>query len=125
MTQDTGYPHGDALVPEQREEHTVVFLVRPSDAPSFSEEELERLQEAHLGHLRELRRRGIIVANGPLSEQTDERARGMSIYAVPLDEALRLAREDPMVRAGRLAVHGARWTTQAGTVRFAPEGRQA
>ena len=38
---DPEYPHGDALVPERREEHTLVLLVRPPDAPEFTEEELD------------------------------------------------------------------------------------
>jgi uncharacterized protein len=117
---DRGYPFGDALIPEDFDEHTVIFLVRPPDAPSFTEEELDRLQVEHLTYLRELKRRGVLVTNGPLSDQTDERYRGISIYGVPLDEAVTLAQADPMVRAGRLAVHGARWMTQAGTARFRP-----
>lgn len=115
---DQPYPFGDALVPEAMDEHTVIFLVRPPDAPSFSEEELDRLQVEHLTHLRELKRRGLLIANGPLTDQTDERYRGMGIYAVPLEEALALARADPMVRARRLAVDGGRWLTQSGTARF-------
>jgi len=113
-----GYPFGDALIPEAFDEHTVIFLVRPPDAPSFSEEELDRLQVEHLTYLRDLKRRGVLIANGPLEQQTDERYRGISIYGVALEEALALARADPMVRAGRLAVDGARWMTQAGTARF-------
>jgi uncharacterized protein YciI len=112
------YPFGDALVPDRFDEHTIVFLVRPADAPDFSDEELERLQVEHLTHLRDLRRRGLIISNGPLVEQTDQRLRGVSIYSVPLEEALELARADPMVRAHRLEVHGARWWTAAGSVRF-------
>ena len=112
------YPHGDALVPEAFDEHTIVFLVRPPDAPSFGDEELDRLQADHLAYLRDLQRRGLIVANGPLDEQTDMRLRGISIYAVPLAEALELANADPMVRAGRLAIDGARWFTAGGTARF-------
>lgn len=112
------YPFGDALVPDRFDEHTIVFLMRPADAPDFSDEELERLQVEHLTHLRDLRRRGLIITNGPLVEQTDQRLRGVSIYSVPLEEALELARADPMVRARRLEVHGARWWTAAGSVRF-------
>ncbi len=115
---EPGYPRGEALIPESFDEHTVVFLVRPPDAPAFSEEELDRLQVEHLTYLRELKRRGVLITNGPLAEQTDERYRGISIYRVPLGEALALARADPMVRAGRLAVDGARWMTQSGTARF-------
>jgi hypothetical protein len=112
------YPHGDALIPERREEHTIVFLVRPPDAPEFSEDELDRLQVEHLTHLRDLVRRGVLIANGPLVDQTNERLRGVSIYGLPLEEALELANADPMVRAGRLAIEGARWITAAGDASF-------
>jgi uncharacterized protein YciI len=115
---EAGYPHGDSLVPETFDEHTVLFLRWPANAPTFSEEELDRLQVEHLTYLRGLKRRGLLITNGPLVEQTDERMRGLSIYALPLDEALAVAREDPMVRAGRLEVHGARWMTQSDTARF-------
>ena len=114
------FPLGDALVPESFDEHTVIFLVRPADAPAMSEDELDRLQVQHLTYLRDLQRRGALIANGPLAEQTDERMRGISIYAVPLTEALELADADPMVLAGRLAIHGARWWTATGTARFGP-----
>jgi uncharacterized protein len=112
------YPFGDALIPEAFDEHTILFLMRAPDAPAFSEEELDRLQEEHLTYLRDLKRRGVLVANGPLGGQTDERFRGISVYRLPLDDALALARADPMVRARRLAIDGARWMTQAGTARF-------
>jgi len=112
------YPVGDALVPDSFDEHTIILLIRPPEARLFSEEELDRLQTEHLTYLRELQRRGLIVANGPLDAQTDERLRGVSIYSVPLAEALDLANADPMVRAGRLAIDGARWWTPSGAVSF-------
>ena len=112
------YPHGDALIPESFDEHTIVFLIRAADAPDLSEQELDELQVEHLTYLRDLKRRGVLVANGPLAEQTDVRMRGISIYAVPLDEALELANADPMVRAGRLCIEGARWWTASGTATF-------
>jgi hypothetical protein len=46
--------------------------------------------------------------------------RGLSFYALPLAEALELARADPMVVAGRLEIHGARWWTAEGTARIGP-----
>jgi uncharacterized protein YciI len=115
---EQAYPFGDALVPDAFSEHTVIFLVRPPEAPTFREEELDRLQVEHLTYLRELKRRGVLIANGPLADQTDQRYRGISVYALPLDEALALARDDPMVVAGRLAIDGGRWMTQEGTARF-------
>ena len=112
------YPWGDALVPDRFDAHTVIFLVRPPDAPELTEAELERLQAEHLDYLRGLQREGAIIANGPLDDQTDVRLRGISIYTVPLDDALALARADPMVRAGRLAIEGARWLTPPRVARF-------
>jgi uncharacterized protein YciI len=115
------YPFGDALIPERFDEHTVLFLVRAPDAPELSEEALDALQVEHLTHLRSLKRRGVLIANGPLTEQTDVRMRGMSVYRLPLDDALALARQDPMVLAGRLVIEGARWLTAEGSARFGPE----
>lgn len=119
---EPAYPHGEGLIPAAFDEHTVIFLVRPAGAPAFGEAELDRLQSEHLAYLRDLNRRGLIVANGPLDDQTDERMRGMSVYALPLADALALANGDPMVRAGRLAAEGARWWTATGAVRFGPTG---
>lgn len=115
---DQPYPHGDDLIPDRFDQHTIVILVRPSDAPWLTEQELDRLQVEHLTYLRELMRRGVLIANGPLADQTDERLRGISIYGVSLAEALELANSDPMVQAGRLAIEGARWLTATGDARF-------
>ena len=112
------FPSGDALIPERFDEHTVILLVRAPDPPELSEEALDALQVEHLTYLRDLQRSGVLVANGPLADQTDARLRGMSVYAVGLDEALALARADPMVLAGRLVIEGARWMTAAGTAKF-------
>ena len=95
------------------------------DAPAMSEEELDRLQVEHLTYLRGLKREGVLIANGPLAEQTDERMRGLSVYALALDEALALARADPMVRAGRLEIHGARWWTARAGARLTLAGCEA
>jgi uncharacterized protein YciI len=115
------YPHGDALVPDRFDEHTVVFLIRPSNAPDMGEAELDRLQVEHLTYLRDLQRRGVLLANGPLADQTDKRMRGLSVYRLPLADALELANADPMVRAGRLVIEGARWWTAADTAAFGGE----
>jgi uncharacterized protein YciI len=112
------FPSGDALIPERFDEHTVILLVRAPDAPKLSEETLDALQVEHLTYLRDLQRRGVLIANGPLDEQTDVRLRGISVYAVGLEEALALARADPMVLAGRLVIEGARWLTAEGTAKF-------
>ena len=101
------------------------------DSPSFTEAVLARLQVEHLAYLRELGLHGVLVANGPFDGQRDDRFRGMSVYAAPLEEATRLAEADPMVRAGRLEVEVVEWATAEGAARFpgdaaaTPAGRLA
>ena len=112
------YPFGDDLIPEQFDTHTVVFLLRPLDAVELTDDQLDRLQTEHLSYLRDLQRRGVLIANGPLDDQTDSRMRGVSVYGVPLAAALELAQADPMVQAGRLAVEAARWLTPPGAAKF-------
>jgi uncharacterized protein YciI len=130
VSPESGQPHDprsadaqdeDPLIPDRFDEHTVIFLMRSADAPEMSEEALDALQIEHLTYLRSLKHRGVLIANGPLAEQTDVRMRGMSVYRLPLDEALGLARQDPMVLAGRLVIEGARWMTAEGAARFGLE----
>jgi uncharacterized protein YciI len=100
------------------EHHTVVVLRRPADAPTFTEEELEDLQERHLAHLAGLRDRGVLLATGPFSDQDDETLRGMCVFAAPPEDARRLMAEDPMVRVRRLEAVVATWMAPSGAARF-------
>ena len=107
---------------------TVVYLRRGANPPELNEEESTALHHAHLAHLAELWRRGIIAANGPLRDQSDETIRGMSVWTVDIAEARRLAEQDPAVRAGRFRVDVARWAVASGRIAFpeqeAPVGEQ-
>lgn len=105
-------------IPFEFDVRTVVFLIRPDDAPDLSEVELDRLQEEHLAYGASLFARGLTVVNGPLSEQSDTSMRGISIYTVGRDEALALASQDPSVRAGRMRAEVARWWTAADRITF-------
>ncbi len=99
-----------------------VLLRRGPNADAFTEEELARLQEQHLEHLRTMTAAGKLVAAGPFRDQPDETLRGLCLYACGVDEARELAARDPSVQAGRMAVEVMTWLTEAGTVRF---GRRA
>ena len=105
-------------VPEVFDVRTVVYLRRGTSPPVLSEEDSTALHHAHLAHLAELGRRGIIAANGPLLDQSDESLRGMSVYTVDPVRARHLAEQDPAVRAGRFRVDVARWAVAAGRVAF-------
>jgi hypothetical protein len=60
----------------------------------------------------------VLVANGPLGEQSDISLRGLSIFASDLDEARRLSDLDPSVQARRLAYDVFEWWVAAGTLSF-------
>jgi len=102
---------------------TVVYLRRGTHPPDLDEDASTALHHAHLAHLADLGRRGIIAANGPLLDQSDASLRGMSVYTVEPAEARRLAEQDPAVRAGRFRVDVARWAVGAGRVSFPESDR--
>ena len=100
------------------DQHTLVLLVRPPDAPELSEQEADALQDAHLAFRAQLRDQGYLVAGGPLLDQDDERMRGISVWSVDPATARELCSADPAVRAGRLAVQVMTWMVPAGNIHF-------
>lgn len=105
-------------IPDAFDVYTVVVLRRPADAPEFTDEELDELQARHLAYRSELRRRRLVVVNGPFDEQSDPSYRGMSIFACDPAEAARLSDADPSVFAGRLAYDVMEWWVAAGSLAF-------
>ena len=108
----------DPDIPDAFDVYTVVVLRRPSDAPAMSDDELDALQARHLAYRAELRRRGVVVVNGPFDEQSDESYRGMSIFNCDAAEAARLSDGDPSVMAGRLAYDVMDWWVASGSLAF-------
>ena len=117
----TGYRSAmprDPNIPDAFDVYTLVLLRRPADAPEMAEHELRALQSRHLAYRAQLRRDGVLVANGPLGEQADPSLRGLSIFSCDLDEARRLSALDPSVQAGRLTFEAFEWWVAAGTLSF-------
>jgi uncharacterized protein YciI len=102
----------------QLQAYAFVLLKSGPAARSFSDEELERLQGAHLDHLAAMAELGKLVAAGPFSDQPDPTWRGFCLYDCPVEEARELAESDPSVQVGRLVVEVMTWSTPAGTVNF-------
>jgi uncharacterized protein YciI len=72
------------------------------------DDELDRLQRAHLRHLFGLRNEGRLLLNGPVLD--DSELVGIAIFAgADLEEVRALAEADPSVRAGRLRVDVRPW----------------
>ena len=101
--------------PHEFDTYQFILLRWPDSRPSVTDEEADRLQALHLGHLEAIREQGFLMVAGPLSDQEDERLRGIAIYRVEsLDRARELAESDPAVVAGRLEVDAMTWSTRKG-----------
>ena len=96
--------------------YNFVLLRRGPRALEFSDEELERLQAAHLAHLDAMKEQGHLLVAGPFSDQPDETLRGFCLYRTSVDETRRLAESDPSVQAGRMAVDVMGWWTARGAL---------
>jgi uncharacterized protein YciI len=108
----------DPNIPDAFDVYSLVLLRRRPDAPPILLPELDALQARHLAYRAELRRRGVLVVNGPLGEQSDETMRGLSIFACSLAEAAQLSDGDPSVQAGRLTYDLFEWWVAAGALAF-------
>jgi uncharacterized protein YciI len=108
----------DPNIPDAFDVYTVVLLRRAPNPPQISEPELDALQSRHLAYRADLKRQGLLVANGPLGEQSDPSQRGLSIFSCDLAEAARLSDGDPSVQAGRLTYDLMEWWVAAGTLAF-------
>jgi uncharacterized protein YciI len=61
----------------------------------------QRIQIGHLKHMFEMRKKGLLILNGPLVDDDD--IRGIGIFATEdIEEVRRLIAADPAVVAGRL-----------------------
>ena len=108
----------DPDVPDAFDVYTVVVLRRPPGAPAISDDDLTALQARHLAYRADLRRRGLLVVNGPFDLRSDPAYRGMSIIACDPAEAARLSDGDPSVVAGRLAYDVLEWWVAPGSLAF-------
>lgn len=88
----------------------LVFLRRPAQPTAHDEATLQRIQREHLAFYDDLRSRGIVVTNGPVLNQPDESLRGLAFYRTgSLDEARRIAEQDPAYLAGRFELEVMTW----------------
>ena len=95
------------------QKYFIVFL-KSGPNRSQSEEEAAKLQEQHLAYLGGLYEQGIINLNGPTGGEGD--IRGFSVYNVAtIEEATRLASQDPMVQTGRLVIEAHPWWLAKGS----------
>jgi uncharacterized protein YciI len=88
----------------------LVLLRRPANPADYPEDELQRIQDEHLAYHARLREAGLVVTNGPVTDQPDPSLRGLTFYRTgSLERSRELAEADPAVRAGRLAAEVMTW----------------
>jgi len=103
----------------QMEPYQLVILRAGDNPPKLSREEGAEIQKQHLAHPKKLWSEGKIMIAGPFGDQPDPSVRGMCLYKVAsVDEARRLAEEDPAVKAGRLKVEVMTWYVEKGYMTF-------
>lgn len=79
-----------------------------------SKEEVAKIQQAHLEHLKKLADAGQLVIAGPFLDNSE--FRGVLIFNVEtIEEAKKLANNDPAVKAGRLIVDIKPWMAAKGS----------
>jgi uncharacterized protein YciI len=88
--------------------YQVAFLRKGPKWTPGETPELQKLQEAHMAHIRAMGESGKLLVAGPFSDGGD--LRGMFIFRVDTpEEARALAEQDPAVQAGRLVLEWHPW----------------
>lgn len=101
--------------PATPEQFVFGFLMRGT-ATGQSTAEAQAIQKGHLAYMDELHKQGKLVAAGPFADNSDYR--GIVIYRVAtVEEARKLAAEDPAVKAGRLRIEARPWMTFKGILK--------
>src|SRR5437879_6741315 len=96
---------------------TITLLALRDDAPEFTPEQEDALQDAHMSHLADLHEAGYLLAAGPLFDET---FRGLSILNVGPERAVELKEADPAVKAGVYSIKAIPWMLPAGAMSFQP-----
>jgi uncharacterized protein YciI len=119
LAQDRPAPPTTQPAAMQFESYQVVILRAGDNAAQISREQVMEIQKQHLAHLHQMGEAGKMVIAGPFGDQQDRSFRGMCIYRVgSIDEARKLAEDDPAVKAGRLRVEVMTWYVEKGYMTF-------
>lgn len=95
------------------QKYFVIFLKHGPNRDQ-PEEDAQKIQEQHLAYLGSLYQKGILNLNGPLGD--DSKIAGISVYnTATLEEAVKLAKADPAVKAGRLVIEAHPWWLAKGS----------
>jgi uncharacterized protein YciI len=95
---------------EGLEQYTLVLMFRGEKwTPEFP---LKDYIPRHLAFMQDMMSKGKLAVAGPFTDRGDPL--GISIYTVPADEAMKLAQDDPLVKAGYFKLEPHPWLTGKG-----------
>ncbi len=116
------YEDQDSLVPKEMSTYYLGLLRRGSKWSPDETSDTERIQEAHLVHIRRMFEAGDLLIAGPFTDDGD--LRGVFLFQTEtLEEAQALAASDPAVKAGRLVVDIHPWKVPSGVLPERPRGQ--
>jgi hypothetical protein len=98
--------------------YTVRLYRSGPKADTFTDEELDHIQQGHLDFL--AGQGASIYANGPFDNQPDQTLRGFSIMRTSIEETLAAVQADPAVIAGRMRAEVFSWLVPAGMLPWDP-----
>jgi uncharacterized protein len=112
-------PSAAPAKPEGMPENMVVyqlgFLKKGPNSTPEKTAETSRIQEGHMAHLNAMGASGKLVVAGPVEKGED--LRGILVFkGITTEEAVRMASEDPAVKAGRLIVEIYPWWVEKGVL---------
>jgi uncharacterized protein YciI len=97
---------------KELEQYTLVLMFRGEKwTPEFP---LKDYIPRHLAFMQDMMSKGKLAVAGPFTDQGDPL--GISIYTVPADEAIKLAQDDPLVKAGYFRLEPHPWLTDKGVL---------
>ena len=96
------------------ERYSLVFLRTSPDRKPIDKAEADRIQAAHMANIHAMAERGLLVAAGPFDD-TPPVIRGLFVFRVSsVDEARKIAQQDPTVLEHRNTVDVFSWTGPVG-----------
>jgi uncharacterized protein YciI len=91
------------------------LLLRPENAPEYSQEKLQELQAGHMANIQKMADAGDLVLAGPMGD--DGRLRGIFVFRrTDPDKITAQVAEDPAIKAGRLEMELYPWNVPRGSL---------
>jgi uncharacterized protein YciI len=103
-------------MPPNMEMYALGFLKKGPKWTPEKTAETAKIQEGHMAHLNGMAATGKLVVAGPVGAGAGD-LRGILVFkGISTEEAVKMASEDPAVKAGRLLVEVVPWWVEKGVL---------